>query len=86
MPIIMQIVCDRCQAVKREVNHWYALTASEHNATIQPLDLALAGGSKIASGHEIQYLCGRLCAVEAMTDWMDRRHCRDESVALSGFG
>jgi hypothetical protein len=49
MPIIMQIVCDRCQAVKREVNHWYALTASMRNATLQPLDVALQDASETAS-------------------------------------
>ncbi len=86
MPIIMQIVCDRCQAVKREVNHWYALTASMHNATLQPLDVALQGTSETAPGHEVQYLCGRLCAVEAMTDWMDRRHCQEESIQVMGCG
>lgn len=75
MPIITQIVCDRCQAVKRQVNHWYALTTSEEEATLQPLDCA---DPEMVPGFEKQYLCGRLCAVEALTQWMDQLHAPDE--------
>jgi hypothetical protein len=76
MPIITQIVCDRCQAVKRKVNHWYALTTSEEEAILQPLEYA---DSKTVPGSETQYLCGRLCVVETLTQWMDKLHSPDES-------
>jgi hypothetical protein len=76
MPIITQIVCDRCQAVKRKANHWYALTTNEEEATLQPLDCA---DWETVPGFEQQYLCGRSCAVEALTQWMDQLHSPDES-------
>jgi hypothetical protein len=83
MPIITQIVCDRCQAVKRKVNHWYALTTSEEQATLQPLDCTLQSDSETVPGVEKQYLCGRFCAVEALTHWMDQLHSPDESKMRS---
>ena len=80
MPIITQIVCDRCQAVKRKVNHWYALTTSEEEATLQPLEYA---DSETVPGCETQYLCGRFCAIEALTQWMENLHSPDESKMKS---
>jgi len=80
MPIITQIVCDRCQAVKRKVNHWHALTTSQEEATLQPLDCA---DSETVPGFETQYLCGRFCAVEALTQWMENLHSPDESKMRS---
>ena len=81
MPIITQIVCDRCQAVKRDVNHWYTLTTSAEGVQLQPLNLTLQGGTKAVSGLEKQYLCGSLCALEAVSHWMDKLHSLDEEGA-----
>jgi predicted Fe-S protein YdhL (DUF1289 family) len=66
MPIITRIVCDGCQAVKGEVNHWFAITVGMQGAYIQPLEAALR-----EHGLERQYFCGRLCLLEALNRWMD---------------
>lgn len=39
MPMISQIICDRCQAVKKETNHWYTLVVTEEGAFIRPMAL-----------------------------------------------
>ncbi len=72
MPIITQIICDGCHAVKKEVNHWYALTTTEQGAYLQPLEVALQSHPDRSAAAEPQYLCGRLCAIEALSNWMDR--------------
>ncbi len=33
MPIISQIICDGCQAVKKETNHWYTLVLNQEHQT-----------------------------------------------------
>ena len=70
MPIITQIVCDGCQVVKKEVNHWYALTVTERGAHLQPLDL-LQDRINAPTREERSLLCGRSCALTALTHWMD---------------
>ncbi|MGH7233470.1 MAG: hypothetical protein ACREJU_19220 [Nitrospiraceae bacterium] len=74
MPIVTNIVCDGCGTVKKEVNHWYALTGNQQGAYLQPLDLALHACAG-PEGSQVQYYCGRKCAVEAVMGWMDRLHC-----------
>jgi hypothetical protein len=38
MPIISQIICDGCQAVKKQTNHWYTLVfTEEHQACLRPM-------------------------------------------------
>jgi hypothetical protein len=72
MPIITQILCDGCQAVKKETNHWYTLVVENgHQARLTPMAhtpsaLLLPGASNVS------YFCGRQCAMEAIADWMDR--------------
>jgi hypothetical protein len=76
MPIISRIICDGCQAVKKETNHWYTLVINDkHEACLRsmamsPVDLFTAD----ASG--VQYLCGRRCALEALDRWMDHLTAR----------
>ena len=70
MPIITQIVCDGCQAVKKEVNHWYAMTVTEMGAHLQPLDL-LHDRLDAPLLKDRMFLCGRSCALTALTHWMD---------------
>lgn len=70
MPMISQIICDRCEAVKKETNHWYTLIVVDEGAFIRPMALTPPGLSVAGSAQPIQYLCGRLCAIEALDDWM----------------
>ena len=71
MPIATQIICDGCQAVKREVNHWYAMTITEQGAHLQSLDDALRLSWDKRESSEIQYFCGRSCTLTAVGSWMD---------------
>jgi hypothetical protein len=77
MPILSQIVCDRCQAVKKQTNHWYTLILTDkHEACLRsmamsPIELfqADAGG--------VQYFCGRRCVNEALDPgWMPSLPCK----------
>ena len=49
MPLISQIICDRCQAVKKETNHWYTLVVTDEGAFIQPMALIRPGLSEAGS-------------------------------------
>ena len=72
MPIITHIVCDGCQAVKKEVNHWYALVTDDKGAHLQPLEMALRNRGPVETlRHQQSYFCGRRCALEALGCWMD---------------
>ena len=70
MPMISQIICDRCQAVKKETNHWYTLVVTDEGAFIRPMALTRPGLLEAGSTQPMQYLCGRLCAIEALDHWM----------------
>lgn len=71
MPIISQIICDGCQAVKKETNHWYTLVIdNDHQACLRPMALTPSNLLK-PGGHGVQFLCGRLCAIGALDAWMD---------------
>jgi hypothetical protein len=71
MPIVTQVLCDGCHAVKRETNHWYSLTVHEDGVTIGPLKMTPEGQPCIGRGTVQQYFCGRYCVLEALTRWMD---------------
>lgn len=71
MPRITQILCDGCQATKKEANHWYTLTPSEQNAEIAPLELKPDGRPYSERDGLQQYFCGRSCLLQAITKWMD---------------
>jgi hypothetical protein len=71
MPIVSQIICDRCQAVKKETNHWYTLVVTDRDVCIRPIASTPPGLSVPGAVPAIQYLCGRLCAVEALGNWME---------------
>ena len=77
MPVVTQIVCDGCQAVKKKVNHWYALTTNEQGALLQPLDHALYNPGEAKAPSQKQYFCGRRCALEAFGIWMDELQSND---------
>ena len=71
MPIISQIICDGCQAVKKQTNHWYTLVINDkQEACLRPMAVSTVDLLKTdAAG--LQYLCGRRCVVEALDRWMD---------------
>ena len=71
MPIISQIICDGCQAVKKQANHWYTLVIEENQqASLRPMAMSPVELLKTDAGG-IQYLCGRRCVAEALDRWMD---------------
>jgi len=72
MPIVSQIVCDGCQAVKKETNHWYTLVIGDgHEACLRPMACTPSSLLQVKAPGAVQYLCGRLCAIEALDRWMD---------------
>ena len=72
MPIVAQIVCDNCQAVKRVTNHWYAISVENNSFSLKPLTLPADWATKTFPDSSLQYFCGRFCAVEALTRWMNK--------------
>jgi hypothetical protein len=71
MPIMSQIVCDGCQAVKKETNHWYTLVVGhDHEACLRPMGFTPSALLQAGAPAGVQYLCGRLCAIEALDRWM----------------
>jgi hypothetical protein len=70
MPLVSQIICDRCQAVKKETNHWYILVVTDREASIRPMALTPLNLLQPGAPVDVQYLCGRLCAIEALDTWM----------------
>ena len=71
MPIISQIICDECQAVKKQTNHWYTLIVNgDQEACLRPMAMSPVDLLK-ADAAGVQYLCGRCCALEALDHWMD---------------
>ncbi|HKN85278.1 MAG TPA: hypothetical protein VJV04_00315 [Nitrospiraceae bacterium] len=72
MPIVSQIVCDGCQAVKKETNHWYTLViGDDHEACLRPMACTPSNLLQAGAPGVVQYLCGRLCAIEALDRWME---------------
>ena len=71
MPIISQIICDGCQAVKKETNHWYTLIINPSEACLRPMATTPVDFFK-ADAAGVQYLCGRRCVIEALDHWMGR--------------
>jgi hypothetical protein len=72
MPIVSQIMCDGCQAVKKETNHWYTLViGADHEACLRPMAFTPSNLLQAGAPEVVQYLCGRLCAIEALDRWME---------------
>jgi hypothetical protein len=71
MPIISQIICDGCQAVKKQTNHWYTLVFNDkHEACLRPMGMSPAELFQ-ADATGVRYLCGRRCVSESLDRWMD---------------
>ena len=71
MPIIKQVICDGCGAVKKEVNHWYVLSTNEHGAYLEPFEMALQNAANPWMSGDQEMFCGRLCVMEALSRWME---------------
>ena len=74
MPIVAQIACDNCQVVKKHTNHCYAISFENNSVCLKPLGLPADWATKSFPDSSIQYFCGRFCAVEALTRWMNKLH------------
>ena len=83
MPIIPQILCDGCHAVKKETNHWYTLTTDKHGVCVRPLQLP-SEWSATDPAQSFQFFCGRFCLLEALTKWMDGM--TDRFIVEAGTG
>jgi hypothetical protein len=71
MPIISQILCDGCQAVKKQTNHWYTLVITDkQEACLRPMAMSPVDLFQ-ADVAGVQYLCGRRCVSQALDRWMD---------------
>ena len=84
MPMITQTLCDGCQAVKKETNHWYTLVVDEaaHHACLRPMAHTPASLMQLGASPNVLYFCGRLCAIEAIAQWMDRESGGAEAQPL----
>ncbi len=71
MPIVAQIICDGCQTVKKETNHWYTLVLNDqHEACIRPMCHTPPSLLQLGAAH-VSYYCGMRCAIDGITQWMD---------------
>ncbi len=84
MPIVVQIVCDNCHAVKKTTNHWYAISLENNSFCIKALALTADWATKNFPDSSLQYFCGRFCAVEALTGWMTKLYDEPELSATNG--
>jgi hypothetical protein len=80
MPLRTQILCDGCQAPKKESNHWYALTVRRQSIEVTPLVLRPDGRPHAERDGLQQYFCGRYCLLNALTKWMDELVLQGASV------
>ena len=71
MPIITQILCDSCQAVKKETNHWYTLVDGDDGLCLRPMAYTPPALMQLGASH-VSYFCGRRCAMDGIGHWMDR--------------
>jgi hypothetical protein len=81
MPIITQTLCDGCQTVKKETNHWYTLVVevAAHQVCLRPMSHT-PPLTELGPSSNVLYFCGRHCAIEAITQWMDQENERPETA------
>ncbi len=84
MPIVAQIVCDNCEAVKKDTDPWYAISFENNSFCLKTLALPADWATKNFPESSIQYsydrfravealnFCGHFCAVEALTQWVNK--------------
>jgi hypothetical protein len=71
MPLVSQIVCNVCHAVKKEANHWFTLSHDQEGVSIRPLDIYAFARQSVPQNLQPQCLCSRLCLMQAISHWMD---------------
>jgi hypothetical protein len=84
MPLTTQILCDGCQAKKKDTNHWYTVIFRQQTAEVAVLTVRADGRPYVERDGLQQYYCGRYCILEAMNKWMDAltRQPSDPSLQL----
>lgn len=65
------IKCSHCQMIKREVNHWYFAWEERHGQRF--CAVAWDSDPALVNEPEVLKLCGRNCAVQEFSAWMDRQ-------------
>ena len=81
MPILAQIICDGCQTVKKETNHWYTLVINaRHEACIRPMAYTPPSLLQLGVSH-VSYFCGMRCAIDGITQWMDQLASAPKQIA-----
>lgn len=70
MPLVIQILCDRCKVPKQATNHWYTVTIRQRSFEVGPLTLK-PDGRPAVEREGLQYFCGRYCVLEAFNLWME---------------
>ena len=81
MPLVPHIVCDNCQVVEILTKHCYAVTIESNRFSVKPLALTAGWETKCLPDSSLQYFCGRSCAVEALTRWMNKLY--DETLQFA---
>jgi hypothetical protein len=84
MPIVAQILCDNCQAVEKPTNHCYAICLENNSFSLKPLALTADWAIKNFPDSSLQYFCGRFCAVEALTRWMNELYDETGPFPMNG--
>jgi hypothetical protein len=86
MPLVAQIVCDTCHAVKKPTNHWYVISRENNSFCVKPLALVLPADCQTTTvpSSSLQYFCGRFCAVAALTEWMTKLYDESELSPTHG--
>jgi hypothetical protein len=80
MPIAAQIICDGCQTVKKETNHWYTVVLdNQHQACLRPMSYTPPSLLQLGISH-VSYFCGRRCAMDGIGQWMDSLTCTASAI------
>ena len=74
MSLEMQVCCDVCSRVKRDINHWWILQPSRYSGSGDQAKwlrvAAMPWNDEDASGPMAQHLCGQACMLKAMERFM----------------
>jgi hypothetical protein len=76
MPITAQIICDNCRVVETHTNHCYARSIEKNTFSIKPIRLTDGWATENFADSSFEYFCGRACAVEALTRWMNKLYAQ----------
>jgi hypothetical protein len=79
MPLVAQIICDGCLTVKNDTHHWFQVDLQNNSLCIRPLELSQDWVANSLPNSSVQYFCGRFCALESLTRWIDRLSRQDSA-------